>query len=446
MSFSSLNIGSSALFAAQRAVEVAAHNVANANTDGYTRQRLTVTASQPTFGTPGSRGDGDRGTGVTVVSVQRLRDRLADVSYRSEAGVSGAASARAETLGRAESVLGVYGDGAPEALSSFLASWDQLALTPADPAARASVLNAGQLLADSLSGADAKLTAVSGEVALRVGDDVNETNGLLASVAKLNTDIQQAQTSAREPNDLLDQRDTALDRLSALTGARIDTNPDGTVTLTAGGVDLVRGDKAAVLTSGGSPTTISVSGGGTVPLAGEIGGYVSVAAVDLPSYRAQLDDIARLLHHTVNTSHAGGLGTDGSTGQPFFSGTTAASITVDPALTTASLAASASGSTADGNNALAVATALRGGSPSVGDTLRGLGSRIGQATANANRNAATQKASVISAQAVRASADGVSVDEEMVDLVKYQHSYEAAAKVISIADGMLDKIINGMVR
>ena len=446
MSFSSLTIGSSALFAAQRAVEVAAHNVANANTDGYTRQRLTISASQPTFGTPGSRGDGDRGTGVTVVSVQRLRDRLADVSFRSEAGVSGAASARAETLGRAESILGVYGDGAPEALSTFLSAWDQLALTPADPAARASVLNSGQLLADSLSGADAKLTAVGEEVGLRVGDDVDEVNGLLATVAKLNTDIQRAQTSAREPNDLLDQRDTALDRLAALTGARIDTNADGTVTLTSGGVDLVRGDRAAVLTSSGSPVSVTVAGGGTVPLAGEIGGYVSVAAVDLPSYRAQLDDIARMLHDTVNTAHAAGLGTDGSTGSPFFSGTTAATIRVDPTLTTASLAASVTGSSADGNNALAIATALRSGSPTVGDTLRGLGSRIGQATANANRNAATQRSSVVSAQAVRASADGVSVDEEMVDLVKYQHSYEAAAKVISIADGMLDKIINEMVR
>lgn len=446
MSFSSLTIGSSALFAAQRAVEVAANNVANANTDGYTRQRLTITASQPTFGTPGSRGDGDRGTGVTVISVDRLRDRLADVSYRSEAGVSGAASARAEMLGRTDSVLGTYGDGAPEALSTFVAAWDQLGLTPSDPSARSSVLDSGRNLADSLNAADATLTAASGEVSLRVGDDVSEVNGLLSSVAKLNSDILRAQTSSREPNDLLDQRDSALDRLSTLTGAHIDTNADGTVTLTSGSVDLVRGDQAATLTSSGDPVTVSLAGGPQVSLAGEIGGYVSVAAVDLPSYRSQLDAIAQQLYDTTNAAHAAGVGLDGSTGKALFSGTTAATIEVDPTLSASSVGSSLTGAPSDGNNAISIATALRSGSPSLSQALVALGSRMGQAAANATRNATTQSSSLTSAQAARASADGVSVDEEMVDLVKYQHSYEAAAKVISIADGMLDKIINGMMR
>ncbi len=462
--FSSLSIGASALYAAQRAVEVAAHNVANATNESYTRQRVTVQASTPTYGTAGSVGSGDRGTGVTIVGLSRMRDRLADVSFRSEAGNAGASSARAETLSRAESILGTYGDGAPEALSAFLSSWDQLSTAPDDSAARSSVLAAGSHLADALTGAASKLDAVSNEVGLRVSDDVTELNGLLSSVAKLNGSIVKAQTEQREPNDLLDQRDAALDRIATLTGARIDAQRDGSVTLTtASGTRLVEGQTAVTLTaSSTNPVSVSVAGA-PLALAGEIGGYVSAAATDLPAYRAQLDAVAVQLRDVVNTAHRAGVGLDGSTGKDFFTGASAADLAVNPALLASGVAAGTSlthtdstgasvpgAAPGDGTGALALVSALRttrdGNGQSVADRLRAVGSRIGQASADATRNATTANASLTSAKTARSSADGVSVDEEMVDLVKFQHSYEAAARVISIADGMLDKLINSMVR
>jgi flagellar hook-associated protein 1 FlgK len=448
MAFSSLTIGASALYAAQRAVEVAANNVANANTAGYTRQRVTLTASLPTYGTPGARGDGDRSTGVTVVDVTRLRDRLADVSYRSEAAVSGAAAARSDTLARASNVLGTFASGAPEALSNFLTAWDQLSTTPDDASARASVLNTGHQLTDSLNAATTKLDALGQEVSLRLTDDANELNGLLSSVAKLNDQIAQAQLSRREPNDLQDQRDVALDRIATLTGAKIDPQPSGSVTVSLGGNVLVQGLTAQSVVN--SPTGLTLADGTPLALAGEMGGYTSTMTVDLPSYRSQLDSLALALRDTVNAAHGAGQGTDGSTGLAFFTGTNAADLTVNPSLTTAQVAASEGGAAADGNNAIAIAKALRNSTPlngqSVSNALSSFGARIGQASADATRNAKTANASVTSAQAARASADGVSVDEEMVNLVKFQHSYEAAARVVSIADGMLDKLINGMVR
>ena len=451
MTFSSLTIGASALYAAQRAVEVAAHNVANATNTGYTRQRLTLQASTPSYGTPGAVGSGDVGTGVTIVSLSRLRDRLADVAYRSEAGTAGAASARADTLGRAESVLGTYSDGAPEALSAFLSAWDSLSTNPADSAARTSVLAAGTNLAESITSASQRLDEVSDEVTLRVGDDVDELNGLLKAVAGLNAAIVKAKTEQREPNDLQDQRDTALDRIAALTGARIESLDDGSVTVTTkSGVQLVGGQLAATLTSSGSsPVSVAVDGEPAV-LAGEIGGYVSAATSDIPAYRAQLDVVAQQLRDVVNTAHRAGVGSDGSTDLDFFTGTDASDLAVNSDLTAAKLGAGRSSSPGDGNGALGVAAALRttrdADGQSVGDMLRAVGSRVGQAATDAARGARTATASVTSAQAARASADGVSVDEEMVDLVKFQHSYEAAARVISIADGMLDKLINEMVR
>lgn len=462
--FSSLSIGSSALFAAQRAVEIAAHNVANATNANYTRQRVTLQASTPTYGTPGATGDGDRGTGVTIVSLSRLRDRLADVSFRSEAGTAGAASARSETLARAEGVLGTYGDGAPEALSAFLAAWDQLSTTPDDSSARTSVLAAGARLADSLTAGAQRLEDVSTEVTLRVGDGVNELNGLLKSVASLNNSIVKAQTENRQPNDLLDQRDAALDRIAALTGARIDAQPDGSVTVsTLSGLPLVQGQTAAqVVSSGSNPVNLSLDGN-PLALAGELGGYVSVANTDLPAFRSQLDAVAVQLRDVVNAAHAAAVAPDGTTGLDFFTGDDAATFAVNPSLTPGRLGAglqatrtAPDGSTVpgappgDGSGALAIASALRGtrdsNGQSVSDMLRAVGSRVGQAATDAARNARTASSSLTSAQAARASADGVNIDEEMVDLVKFKHSYEAAARVISIADGMLDKLINDMVR
>lgn len=450
MSFSSLSIGASGLYAAQRAVEVAAHNVANANNEDFTRQRLTIQSSLPTPGTASLRGDGDRGTGVTVLDVTRLRDRLADVSFRTEAGITGAADARADTLSRAERMLGTFGDGAPEALSSFLDAWNQLSMTPDDTSARTAVLAAGQRLADGLSGAVSELDAVGHEMGLRVTDDVDELNGLLQSVAKLNYEIVKATTSDRSPNDLLDQRDSALDRISRLTGARLDTGLDGVVNVSIGGVSLVSGMTAAtVTTSGTDPVTVAVDGT-TTTFAGEIGGYVAAVGADLPAYRASLDQLAIGLRDVVNAGHRNGTGTDGSTNQDFFTGTDAASLRVNPSLTTDGVAASLGGSRADGNNALAMAKQLRGaaaiGTQTFGDALRSFAARVGQSSADAQRTAKTADASLTAAQAARASTNGVNVDEEMVDLVKFQHSYEAAARVISVADSMLDKLINEMVR
>jgi flagellar hook-associated protein 1 FlgK len=450
MSFSTLNIGATGLFAAQRAVEVAAHNVANANSEAFTRQRVTIQSALPTPGTPGLRGDGDRGTGVLVLDITRLRDRLADVSFRTEASIAGAADARSDTLNRAEAMLGTFGDGAPESLSGFLDAWNQLSMTPGDASARAAVLAAGQRLAESLSGATQQITTVSHEMGLRVTDDVNELNGLLSSVAKLNYEIVKATTSDRSPNDLLDQRDAALDRISTLTGARLDAGPDGVVNVSVGGVALVSGITAStVATSGTDPVTVSVNGT-TLPFGGEIGGYVASVGVDLPAYRTRLDALAVGLRDVVNAVHRTGTGADGSTGQDFFVGADAASIAVNPFLTPDGVAASQTGAVADGNNALALANALRHtvavGTQNFGDALRSFGAQVGQAAADSRRNAQTADASRSAAQTARASLVGVSVDEEMVDLVKFQHSYTAAAKVISVADGMLDKLINEMVR
>lgn len=446
-SFSSLYVGYSGLNAAQRAVEVAAHNVANAGTTGYTRQRLAVQTSMPTPGTDGMRGDGMRGTGVRVMSIDRLRDRLADVSWRSEAGVEAVASARSDALGRTETALGSYADGAPEQLSSFLSAWDGLSRTPSDSAARSTVLSSGEALADGLRSSAASLTAVGTELGARIGDSVAELNGLLTQVASLNGAIGRARIAGSDPNDLYDSRDNALDRITQLTGATVTPGADDAVTVSVGDTTLVEGITAHTVTAGGTgaDTALTVDDADIAP-GGSLGGYLSVLKVDLPDYASRLDAVAAGLRDAVNAVHEASTDLAGNPGGPFFTGSGAADLSV-AVQSEAQVAASRTGKAQDGEGALAM-RALRTspavGTATVGEALVAFGSRVGQAVTDARRAATTARSGLDSATLSRTSVDGVNVDEEMVDLVKYQHSYSAASRVITVVDSMLDEIINKM--
>jgi flagellar hook-associated protein 1 FlgK len=461
VSFSSLRIGASALSVAQRAMETTSHNVANAGVDGYTRQRVELTAARPTPGTAGSRGDGMRGAGVTIVAISRLRDQLADIAYRSEAATAGETTARATVLDRMQSGLGPVTGGAPAALSQFYAAWDQLALTPTDPAARAGVMNAGAAVARALREGREQFAEVTGDVSLRVAGAVDEVNNLTTQIATLNRVVLDAVTAGQAPNDLLDQRDRALDRLASLTGATFRIGDNQVADVFLGSRSLVRGPQAVPLAAyqaGGRPDVgfaDDVAAGNPLPAAvkGEIGGYVEVTNTTIPSLLAGLDAVAAGLIGAVNARHGAGYGLDGSTGTPFFAGSTAADIELSPGLTTDKVAAGATAARNDGNNALALA-ALRsdpgavtntdGSTSSVGDALRAFAGRLGAAAAGAFQAAEASVASAESAAKNRSAASGVNLDEEMVDLLKYQHGYEAAARVVSIADGMLDTLINRM--
>lgn len=447
--FASLGIGVSALSAAQRAVETAAHNVANAGTTGYTRQRLAVQTALPTEGTAGLRGDGMRGMGVTVVSIDRLRDRLADVSWRSEASVEAASSARADGLSRTESVVGNYGGGTGEALSRFLAAWDGLTLAPSDAAARSTVLSTGAGLADSLRASAQGLDTVSAELGTRIGDQLGELNGLLTHVDGLNKAILRAEVGGSDPNDLYDQRDNALDRITSLSGASVRTGKDGVSEVFLGDVPLLAGGVVAQLRAEGTgaETTVRTADGTDVRTGGQLGGYLSVLTSDLPLYSAQLDALATGLRDRVNEIHGRSKDLDGGQGGDFFVGSGARDLALSSGLTERKVAASLTGRPDDGEGALAM-SALRtqpavDGQP-LGAAVRAFGARVGQAVTDANRSAGTAKAGLQAASLTRASANGVNIDEEMVDLVKYQHAYSAASRVITIVDEMLEQIINRM--
>jgi flagellar hook-associated protein 1 FlgK len=438
--------------ATQRAVDTVSHNIANSAVDGYTRQIVSMQAGAPTPGVPGETGTGMMGTGVVVTGINRMRDLLTDISYRQQAGASGSAAATSTVLDNAQNILGPLDSGTPAALSSFYAAWDQLSNTPTDAAARQGVINAGQSLAQSLNDASTQLTQIASDTGAKMSADVDTVNGLTSQIAQLNKQILSATASGSAPNDLMDTRDRALDQLSSLTGATYQTDGTGQVNVFIGTHSLVRGgDSTAIqLTQSGGTYSVSTTGpaGTTLSPGGEIGGFMTAVNTTLPSIRTDLDSVASQVISSVNAAHEAGYDLNGNPGTAFFTGTDASTIAVSSTMTTATVAAAARPNTPnDGDNALALAQ-LRNTSVSstgsVGDNLRSLAGRLGSLASAADQSNTAAQTALTGYQTARASADGVSVDEEMVDLVKYQNSYTAAAKVISTANSMLDTLINGL--
>jgi flagellar hook-associated protein 1 FlgK len=450
MSFGSLYIGVSGMTAAQRAMEVVANNVANVNTDGYSRQRVDLVNSRPVPGTYGNRGDGMRGTGVTIADVVRARSDLVDTALRSESQIQASWSAKADIMGRAEQVLGPMGGGTPKALADFFASWEELSLQPDSPAARQAVIQAGATLAGSFRSAASDLDALSTGTADLVRDDVAEVNRLAAQVAHLNAGIADATNGQQSPNDLLDQRDRLLDRLSSLAGTTVRASDMGRVDVYIGGRALVRGETVEKLTaSGTTPAAVTWEFGGAAAPGGHLGGLTDSGAT-LVSLRSELDAVANDLRTLVNTAHGAGFTLDGSAGPAFFKGTLGAG-DLDMNITDVAdvaAAATAAGAPADGNHALAMAAlrlgVLAGGltGSTAEDGLHGFAARLGGLASESADSALASNEVLNGLKQDRAQISSVSTDEEMADMVRFQRAYEASARLLTTLDQMLDRLIN----
>lgn len=272
-------------------------------------------------------------------------------------------------------------------------------------------------------------------------------NRLAAQVARLNVAIVDALAGKQAPNDLLDERDRLVDRLAALTGATALRDADGSVTVFVGTRALVRGDSVDRLVVVTSPTlnVTFASDGGPATVGGRIGALVELSNVTLPAIRADLDAVAVGLRDTVNAAHQAGYDLDGNAGLAFFVGTGAGDLDVNPAVGGRQVAASASGQPADGNNAVSVAatrTAPAVGGATVTEALNAFAGRLGAHAAAARASLDAAGAVLEGMRRERADVASVSLDEELADMVRFQRAYEAAARVITTIDEMLDRLVN----
>ncbi|HVY78179.1 MAG TPA: flagellar hook-associated protein FlgK [Solirubrobacterales bacterium] len=430
--FTGLQTALRGLLAQQRALDVTSHNVANANTVGYSRQEAVLAAS-PALRIPAGAvqggGAAELGTGVDVAAYRRIRDQFLDLQYRAQAMRLGGLAAQVRGLEGVEVALAEPGEnGIAAQLGKFWSGWEALANAPENQATRQALLESGVGLAGSIAALDRQLATASEQAAAEYESIVaggGEVGQMAAEIARLNESIRSSLGSGSTPNDLLDRRDLLLDRLSALAQVSVTDLGDGTI-------EVEFGDAATPLVAGTAvswPQALAEPGGKLGALL-EISGPTGTIA----SYRADLDAFAGELAETVNAIHASG-------GGPAFFSFTPGSAASTLAVAVGAAEVQTSVGPAAGANDIAIAIgALRGGSAD--QAYASFVSRVGTDMSNARRAEQNADALTAAIDARREATAGVSLDEEMTNLIRFQRAYQASARAMTSFDEALDVLVN----
>lgn len=445
----------SSLQAQQAALNTLSNNIANANTPGYKRQRAILSEGNPLTGpfTTGSSPRAAIGTGVHIVEIQRIQDDFVDARVRQTSALAAEWGAKSDILGQIETLLNEPSDqGIANQLDKFWSAWDKLSSQPTDIPTRKALVEQARTLSQQIRTTYSNLKAIGDGVDSAVRDKVTQINTITAQIADLNARISWSSESSVSPNDLLDQRDLLVGQLTSLAGVDVSGKGGQEFVLTLGNKILVQGihaDQLAVRTDiHGLQEVYSTSTGEsrTVP-GGEMAGLMSARNETIPHYMSSLDDFVMALSDQVNTLHGTGFTLGGvAAGEFFDSATTAANFEVaaDILASPSNVAASGSGAVGDNSVARMIAGLRTTGLPT-GYTLNQVYQIIvtetGTQSALATHYANTQSLTLEQFVAQQQSVSGVSLDEEMTDMVKFQQAYNAAARVLTACDEMLSTLL-----
>jgi flagellar hook-associated protein 1 len=424
----------------QAELDTTGNNIDNASTPGYSEEVVNLSPSIPeSVSADGqSGGSTELGTGVDVDSITRVRDAFLDIQYRAQNTVLGNATATATALGNAQSALGesAGSTGISTELSQFWSDWNSVADNPSSLSAQQSLVTDATTLTQSFNSLSAQLSTIQTGAQSQF-NSLTGTGGQLLNDANqinsLNQDISQALAAGQNPNDLEDERDSTLDDLSTLGQISVTTGANGQDTVNFGNATdpLVT---AGVGTSLGSVTPITgTSGSNAITAAGtggELGALITLASASGPvgTYKTSLDAVANDLISSVN-----GL----STTTPFFSGNSASTIAV---AVTAGNVQTASASDPGGNDVATSIAALQGGTAD--QAYAALVAQIGSGVQTAQTSQTNAQAIVAATENQRQSVSGVSLDQEMTNLISEQRGYQASAQTLNTLDSVLSTLIS----
>jgi flagellar hook-associated protein 1 FlgK len=568
--FYGIDIGASALRAAQQLLDTAAHNVANANTPGYSRQRVTLTEAPPyTYPSFNRSGlPGQIGSGVTVAAITRVRDNFLDLQVQAQTGLQGEWDTRQQELSKIEAIFPEPSDsGLGGTISKYWNAWQDVASDPTSTAARSALTEQAASLAMEINRDSTQLGMMGSGIDSQVSAKVQSINDLAKQIATLNGQIQRVSVTGQNPNDLMDQRNQLLQQLSQIVPVSLLTRADGTMNVLVGGTDLVSNVYSRTISTqtdaNGHVQPVWSDGSSLSLPSGELKSLLQVRDEDLAGYEAQLDSLAKGLADSTNALQQRGVDATGTAGQPLFTyhaGNEAATIAVnqaiaaDPRLVAAAASpntpgdGSVAGLIADLRNAtsyvagdpstnvmgatdltttatarlmtiaaskakpqtwtfsgagssltltgangdqqtitvpdmtagatqvlnfdqlgialtIAAPTAAKAGADLVtdlttgghntlvtasiytppqttSDYYAGLVGKIGSASSQAQEMSQNQQLVVDQLTQRVEETSGVSLDEEATDMVRFQHAYQAAARVITTMDEMLNTLIN----
>jgi flagellar hook-associated protein 1 len=461
--FATLNSTVKAITAHSRAIEITGKNLANVNNTSYARQRV-IYGDRGTVATP----QGAESLGLEALGVQQMRDQLLDLQVSREISLSATYTAEQSAYQRAQAGLGQSIDrtnatsasgtsdkGIGASIDDFFNSFQSLAVSPTDDGQRETLLQNAAIMTDRFQLADQRLGQVQSDLNAQINTDVGSVNTLLSTIADLNSQIGRFEINAPgSAVDLRDQRQAKLEELAAKLPVSVIDVGGGQLQLVGKdtlGNNVTLVDKGTVLGAvafTGTQVTGGVANTALVLNAGSINGSLTARDGAVQTLRDNLDALAKQLVTSVNAAY----NPTGLTGDFFnASGTTAGTINVVSSITSASLKASDGGPAGDNTVALAVAQlantnfAISSGD-SIDGTFSGFYSKtvssIGQSLSGANAQVDDQANIQKLVRSQRDAVSGVSLDEEMADLMKYQRAFQASSRVFTVIDDLLDTVVN----
>lgn len=517
--FHNLETAKRSLFTHQAALSTTGHNVANANTVGYSRQVVNMRTSIPieAVGMQRSNAPGQLGTGVEFDSITRIRQQFLDDQFRNEVKHFGSWHIRADSLEKLEGIMNEPSDtGLRTVIDNFWKSWSDLSKDAENPTSRKLVKESAIALADAFNFTSKQLSDLNADLTRSIEVRATEINSIADQIASLNQQIMKIEGLGDNANDLRDQRDVLADELAQIANIEVQEGPQG-YTITLAGANLVDFGAVTPVTAAGltaAYTTGALDGG-------EVHGMIASRERYVTDYQRQLDELANTIANgeititipegsvlpnnttvsqvmpdgtvqqvtltgaartvgeggmTIRVNGLNGLHQLGYTmGSPleqginFFTSTdggpiTASNIQLNPDIAAnpdkiaSSLRTTGPGAGEEvikGNNTLASLinglkdTAFKfpganGTSSTISEYYGSMVGQLGVQSKEANRYLQNQMVQVSQIDSRRHSVSGVSLDEEMANMIKFQHAYTAAARVMTSFDEMLDKVINGM--
>ena len=456
--FFGLEIAKRALQAQQVAMDVTGHNIANSNTVGYTRQSpkfsQETVSSGGLFVLPHLR---NLGAGVSVNEVQRLRDKFIDLQIRQESRTASYWKTIDEGLEQIEVIFGEPQEGAlSEIFDRFWNTWQELAKSPESQAARALVAETANLLSTAFNHTHNQFVVQQQQLNEKIAIKVDEVNNYVQQIYDLNQQIMKLSLGGGNANDYKDQLDLLVDKLSNVLDFQVSENSNGTYSLILQGRILVSDKEKRFLEVEANSTTgfweVKFQGEEQINLDyqnGELKALFYLRDEVVEEYKKYLNDLAGGIINAVNTAHKQGYTLEELPvkGGDFFVGQDAATIALNPSIDVdpGKIAASLTGAPGDGENALAVArlrdqAIVDGSTPD--DYYRGVVSRLGVEKAESSRLLTNQNLLVDQLDMRKEAVSGVSLDEEMTNLIKYQYAYQAASLLTRTVDEMLDTLVN----
>lgn len=454
--FFGISVAQSGLAAQKRALDIVGYNISHANDPTYKRQRLVMVEGQVLAQSQeGSAiSSGVIGTGVRTGDVERVRDTLIENRLRETSNAGAQWEYQTKVLQQLEAALGEPSDqGLQEDLDQFWNSWQTVATTPDSLPLRRSLLEDASALCERVKFVYSQMDAARDDLDLAAEDKVTQINLIGQEIGRLNAEIGMMGSGGVPVNDLLNRRDALLGELSKIVDVSQHGDGASDYIVSIGGRVLVQGDVANTLEAvtgadGISQVQWTKDGEAVRVSGGELKAILDLRDTMVPDYMSQMDSIAENLVTSVNTLHLTGFDYNGAAGGEFFkAGTTAANISLaddiigHPEL----IAASDDGSRGDSDIALKIA-GLNDPANVVGNTTnqlyRDLVGDIAGSSASANRQAIAHSLSAEQYMTQQQATSGVSLDEEMANMIKFQQAYNAAARTLTVMDEMLGVLID----